>query len=100
MLNGLQLTDNHVNAAQRLINLQYPLLQGLALTTIAHEQKLPPNGLQVFLFATTTGLSYPPLAVAQVKLMYMTHFTVNNLLRFLCQFLGHLNYLAHLQSST
>ena len=48
LMEGGQLNDRHVNAAQGLLRAQHPNLKGLSLTMVASRQKLPPNGLQAF----------------------------------------------------
>ena len=43
---GRQLSDNHVNAVQRLLQAQHPNLKGMCSTLVASRHKLPSNGLQ------------------------------------------------------
>ena len=48
LMEGGQLNDRHVNAAQRLLRAHHPNLKGLSLTIVAGRQKLLSNGLQAF----------------------------------------------------
>ena len=45
---GAQLSDKHIDAAQKMLQAQHPNLKGMCSTLVAGRQRLPPSGLQAF----------------------------------------------------
>ena len=45
---GAQLSDKHIDAAQKLLQAKHPNLKGMCSTLVAGRKKLPPSGLQTF----------------------------------------------------